>query len=78
MNQAPHALDLFLWIGDMRRAVQGIAATRLHAIAVEDVTLAICDYGGGKVGWIYATTVEVARADPLEAGGRVRQRHLAG
>jgi predicted dehydrogenase len=69
MNQAPHALDLFLWLGGMPRAVQGIAATRLHAIAVEDVALAICDYGGGKVGWIYATTAEVAGADRLEVVG---------
>ena len=69
MNQAPHALDLFLWIGGMPRAVQGLVATRLHAIAVEDVALAICDYGGGKVAWIYATTAEVAGADRLEVVG---------
>jgi predicted dehydrogenase len=69
MNQAPHALDLFLWIGGMPRAVQGIAATRLHAIAVEDVALAICDYGHGKVGWLYATTAEVSGGDRLEVVG---------
>jgi predicted dehydrogenase len=69
MNQAPHALDLFIWIGGMPRAVQGIAATRLHAIAVEDVALAACDYGAGKVGWVYVTTAEVAGADRLEIVG---------
>jgi len=69
MNQAPHALDLFIWIGGMPRAVQGIAATRLHAIAVEDVALAACDYGAGKIGWVYATTAEVAGADRLEIVG---------
>ena len=86
MNQAPHALDLFLWIGGMPRAVQGLAATRLQPIAVEDVALAICDYGGGKVGWMYATTAEVAGADRLEMvgergvllceGGQIRQLSL--
>jgi predicted dehydrogenase len=69
MNQAPHALDLFLWIGGMPRAVQGLAATRLHAIAVEDVALALCDYGQGHVGWLYATTAEVAGFDRLEVVG---------
>jgi predicted dehydrogenase len=69
MNQAPHALDLLLWIGGMPRAVQGIAATRLHTIAVEDVALAICDYGHGKVGWVYASTAEVSGGDRLEVVG---------
>jgi predicted dehydrogenase len=69
MNQAPHALDLFLWIGGMPRAVQGLAATRLHPITVEDVALALCDYGQGNVGWLYATTAEMAGADRLEVVG---------
>jgi predicted dehydrogenase len=69
MNQAPHALDLFLWIGGMPQAVQGLAATRLHRIAVEDVALALCTYGQGKVGWLYATTAEVAGSDRLEVVG---------
>jgi predicted dehydrogenase len=69
VNQAPHALDLFLWLGGMPRAVQGLAATRLHAMAVEDVALAFCDYGQGHVGWLYATTAEVAGADRLEIVG---------
>jgi predicted dehydrogenase len=83
MNQAPHALDLFLWIGGMPRAVQGLAATRLHAIAVEDVALALCDYGQGNVGWLYATLLvnshrldrigrEVAAAVGMPVFGRVR------
>ena len=86
MNQAPHPLDLFIWIGGMPHAVQGIAATRLHSIAVEDVALAICDYGHGKIGWVYATTAEVSGDDRLEVvgergalvweGGRVRQLTL--
>jgi predicted dehydrogenase len=69
MNQAAHALDLFLWIGRMPRAVQGLVATRLHAVAVEDVALAACDYGGGKVGWVYATTAEVTGAWISRASG---------
>jgi predicted dehydrogenase len=69
MNQAPHALDLFLWIGGMPRAVQGLAATRLHPITVEDVALALCDYGQGNVGWLYATTAEMGGADRLEVVG---------
>jgi hypothetical protein len=47
----------------------GLAATRMRYIAVEDVALALCDYGQGNVGWFYATTAEMAGADRLEVIG---------
>jgi len=59
INQAPHHLDLFQWIGGMPRRVMGMLDTRTHKIEVEDTANFLCDYGGGKVGYIYATTAEL-------------------
>jgi predicted dehydrogenase len=59
INQGPHHLDLFQWIGGMPRRVMGLLDTRTHEIEVEDTANFLCDYGGGKVGYVYATTAEL-------------------
>jgi len=59
INQAPHHLDLFQWIGGMPRRVMGLLDTRTHRIEVEDTANFLCDYGRGKVGYLYATTAEL-------------------
>ena len=59
INQGPHHLDLFTWIGGLPQRVLGLLATRIHTIEVEDTANFLCDYGGGKVGYIYATTGEL-------------------
>jgi predicted dehydrogenase len=69
MNQAPHSLDQFLWIGGQPKSVQAIAATRLHDIEVENTALAICDYGDGKVGMFYASTAEAPVGERMEVIG---------
>lgn len=69
MNQAPHSLDQFVWIGGMPQAVQAIATTRHHNIEVENSGLAIFDYGDGKVGWFYASTAEVPGGERFEVAG---------
>lgn len=69
MNQAPHTLDQFLWIGGAPQSVQAIATTRLHNIEVENTALAICDYGNGKVGMFYATTAEAPTSERIEVIG---------
>jgi predicted dehydrogenase len=69
MNQAPHSLDQFLWIGGQPKSVQAIATTRLHNIEVENTALAICDYGGGKVGSFYATTAEAGTGERMDIVG---------
>ena len=59
INQAPHSLDLFQWIGmGLPKRVLAMIATRAHDIEVEDTAHVLCDYGDGKVGYIYASTVE--------------------
>ncbi|MGA2265733.1 MAG: Gfo/Idh/MocA family oxidoreductase [Phycisphaerae bacterium] len=59
INQGPHHLDLFTWIVGLPKKVLGLLDTRAHTIEVEDTANFLCDYGGGKVGYIYATTAEL-------------------
>jgi predicted dehydrogenase len=69
MNQAPHTLDQFLWIGGAPKSIQSIALTRLHNIEVENTALAICDYGDGKIGTFYASTAEAPIGERIEVVG---------
>ena len=63
LNQAPHNLDLFQWIGGMPKAVMAITATRVHRIEVENTANLIFDYGDGRMGSFYATTAELPGED---------------
>ncbi|MCY2928112.1 MAG: Gfo/Idh/MocA family oxidoreductase [Planctomycetota bacterium] len=59
INQAPHHLDLFQWVGlGLPQRVMGLIETREHRIEVEDTANFLCDYGRGRVGYLYATTAE--------------------
>jgi len=58
INQAPHHLDLFQWIGGLPKSVFGLCHTRCHKIEVEDTANFLCDYGDGKVGYMYASTAD--------------------
>lgn len=70
INQAPHSLDLFQWIGlGLPQRVQALVSTRDHDIEVEDTANVLCDYGEGKVGYIYATTAEEPGMEQLMVCG---------
>ena len=70
INQAPHSLDLFQWIGlGLPRSVQALVSTRDHRIEVEDTANVLCDYGDGRVGYIYATTAEEPGMEQLMVCG---------
>jgi len=57
INQAPHSLDLFQWVGlGLPRQVLAMVATREHKIEVEDTADILLDYGDGRHGYIYAST----------------------
>jgi len=59
INQAPHSLDLFQWIGlGLPRRIVAMVDTREHKIEVEDTANVLCDYGDGRIGYIYASTAE--------------------
>ena len=69
LNQAPHSLDLFQWIGGMPKGLIASVGTRIHKIEVENTANVICHYGKGKTGYIYATTAEAPGADQLVVCG---------
>ena len=69
INQAPHSLDLFQWIGGMPKRILASVDTRLHNIEVENTANVICLYGKGKNGYIYATTAEAPGAEQLMVCG---------
>ena len=86
INQAPHNLDLFQWIGGMPKRVMAVLATRAHKIEVEDTANIIFEYDKGKIGYMYATTAEEPGCEQLMIcgdkgtliveGGRVRLARL--
>lgn len=69
MNQAPHSLDLFVWLGGMPRQVTARVSTRGHAIEVEDTVGALLDYGEGHTGYLYTTTAQWPGQMSLEFSG---------
>ncbi len=69
INQAPHHLDLYQWIGGMPKRVMGMLSTRAHQIEVEDTANFLMDYGDGKVGYLYATTAEEPGSERFTVSG---------
>lgn len=69
MNQAPHSLDLFQWLGGLPKTVTASVATRGHRIEVEDTVNVVCDYGDGRTGYIYATTSEAPGTEQFIVAG---------
>lgn len=69
MNQAPHSLDMFIWLGGLPRRVQARAETRGHRIEVEDSVEALLDYEPGHTGYLYTTTSEWPGEDRYEFVG---------
>lgn len=69
INQAPHHLDLFQWIGGMPKKVVGMLGTRAHKIEVEDTANFLCDYGKGKTGYLYASTADEPGAEQFTVVG---------
>ena len=69
INQAPHYLDVFTWLGGMPKCITGQTRTRLHEIEVEDEAFATLEYANGAHGYLYASTTEVPNHNMLEVCG---------
>jgi predicted dehydrogenase len=69
INQAPHYLDLFTWLGGLPKTITGETRTRLHDIEVEDEAFATLEYANGAHGYLYASTTEVPNHTMLELCG---------
>jgi predicted dehydrogenase len=57
INQAIHSIDMMRWICGPVAEVEGLTATQLHPIEMEDVGIALLRFVDGAVGSIVATTV---------------------
>lgn len=69
MNQAPHSLDLFIWLGGKPSRVEAKAWTRGHRIEVEDTVSAMLEYPSGATGYLYTSTAEWPGENRLELVG---------
>ena len=69
MNQSPHSLDLFIWLGGMPTQVTANVDTRWHRIEVENTVEALLQYGEGRSGYFYTTTAEWPGQSRFEFAG---------
>jgi predicted dehydrogenase len=69
INQAPHFLDMFTWLGGMPSVIDGRVRTRMHDIEVEDEAFALLEYPNGASGYLYASTTEVPGTERIEICG---------
>lgn len=58
INQAPHDLDMFSWLGGLPSKITARTATRRHNIEVEDEASAMLEYSNGAIGYIHISTTE--------------------
>jgi predicted dehydrogenase len=78
INQAPHSIDRFMWLGGLPSRVTGFTATKGHVIEVEDVAAALLEYPNGAVGYIYCSTTEAPGTDILELSGERGKLQVIG
>lgn len=69
INQAPHYIDLLLWLGGVPSKVYGHTRTQLHEIETEDEAFAFLKYPNGAHGYLYATTNEEPGQNLIEICG---------
>ena len=73
MNQAPHSLDLLIWLGGRPTSLVAQALTRAHSIEVEDTVSALLEYGGGHTGYFHTTTAQWPGQNRFEFTGELGQ-----
>ena len=69
LNQAPHGMDLFTWLGGMPSRVVAKVNTRQHQIEVEDEASALLEYPNGAIGYIHESVNEYPTGMRLELCG---------
>ena len=69
MNQAPHWLDLFTWLGGLPSKVVANTVTRQHKIEVEDEASALVWYPNGATGFVHESVNEIPTSSRMEFCG---------
>ena len=78
INQAPHYLDIFAWLGGLPSLIRGGVRTRLHDIEVEDEAWAELAYPNGAHGYLYASVIEAPGTGLMEFCGNEGKLVLQG
>jgi predicted dehydrogenase len=58
MNQAPHQIDMYVWLSGMPLRVKASVSTRIHRIETENTVAALFEHEGGRVDTFTTTTAE--------------------
>jgi predicted dehydrogenase len=69
LNQAPHGMDIFTWLGGMPSRVVAQISTRQHDIEVEDEAAAMLEYPNGAIGYMLESVNEVPTGNRIELCG---------
>ena len=78
INQAPHSIDRFTWLGGLPNKVTAVTATRNHRIEVEDVASALLEYANGGVGYLFCSTTEAPTTEIIEFAGERGKLQIIG
>lgn len=78
INQAPHPLDLFSWIGGLPSKVTARTATRRHKMEGEDEASAMLEYANGAIGFLHVSTSESPGTSLMEFCGEKAKLVLRG
>jgi len=78
INQAPHSLDRFTWLGGLPSRLTAITKTAGHVIEVEDVAMAMVEYSNGGVGYVYCCTNEWPPTSIMEFCGEKGKLRIIG
>lgn len=77
LNQAPHPLDLFTWLGGMPSKVSAWTRTRKHQIEVEDDVHALVEYPNGAAGYLYCSVNEFPEVTAIAICGEKGKLELS-
>jgi len=69
LNQAPHGIDIFVWLGGLPSRVFAKTGTRRHAIEVEDEASALLEYPDGAIGFYHTNVNEAPGGGHMELCG---------
>lgn len=69
LNQAPHGMDLFTWLGGMPSRAIAQVSTRQHKIEVEDTAAALLEYPNGATGYMLESVNEMPTGTRIELCG---------
>jgi len=69
LNQAPHGMDIFTWLGGMPSRVVAQVSTRQHDIEVEDEAAAMLEYPNGAIGYMLESVNELPTGNRIELCG---------